>query len=645
MRLLISGLTFFFVQITLDTCCLATQLTEKELKSKADSLVTAWSSVDSLQLGRTYNNFFNSYIQTDIDEAFEVISLLKLHSLSTGDTTLLINTIVSTAEYCWRKGKYTEGILASLEATSLAEKSGGHQYELARGYQNLGTINLFLYNKKETIYYYQKASEIYLDIDEFKYLGSVLNNSGVAYMDAAEKENNSSYLDSAQVYFSRVIELGKRARNSTILNALGNSAYIHVLQGNWNEASRIYEEWESLEAGHTNTSARAMHYVNIGLMHLRQNNTSLARRYLTEGLELAREIESVYEIKEYYLNLAELEKLNKNYEAALNYTQLWAALKDSIYDTEKAAAISELEKRFDTEQKERQIANLEQENQIKVLQAQREKQARIILVVVVVALLIIAGMFYVRVKVKAKSNKLLDAKNQELAKLNNTKDRLFSIISHDLKSPLSSFHTITQSLSDNWDQIEKDQLKDFIITLRDSSADVKNMMDNLLKWALAQTGELKYSPQQVTPSDIIEKVKNQLEPVSKIKKINVLAEVASKSAISADQQFLEIVIRNLLSNAVKFSKDESEIRVSVSSENDTEVISIQDYGVGMEQKEIDQLLEGSIVAQDIQNSTEKGTGLGLTLCKELINKMGAEMKVSSEKGKGTTFKLVFTKAA
>ncbi|MDW3209059.1 MAG: ATP-binding protein [Reichenbachiella sp.] len=623
----------------------ATQQTNINHKSKADSLVAAWKSIDPLQLGRTYNDFFNSYIQTDIDEAFQVISLLRFHSKSVGDTTLLLNTIVSTAEYCWRKGKYTEGIVSSLEATSLAENSGKYKYELARGYQNLGTINLFLYNKKETIHYYQKAFEIYKEIGEVQYLGSVLNNSGVAYMDAAEKENDISYLDSAQFYFAQVIDLGDKVRTSTVLNALGNSAYIYVLQEKWEAAHQMYRKWELLEADHVNSSARAMHYGNIGLMHLRQNNKTLARKYLYEGLKLALEIEAIYEMKEYYLTLAELEQMNHDYQAALKYTRLWANLKDSIYDTEKAAAISELEKRFDTEQKERQIANLEQENQIKALQAESDKQARIILIVVVVALLVIAGLFYIRAQIKAKSNQLLDAKNNELAQLNATKDRLFSIISHDLKSPLSSFHQITQSLTDNWEHLEKEQLKEFIESLRDSSANVRDMMDNLLKWALAQTNELQFTPKRVSSAIVISNVKNQLNSTAQIKRIKISEEIQSNAEILADQQFLEIIIRNLLSNALKFSALESEIEVLVEESQHHQTISIKDYGVGMDQQQVNQLLSGTIIAHDIQNSSEKGTGLGISLCQALMQKMGADLSVESAKQKGTTFKLKFAKAA
>ncbi|MEP0365482.1 MAG: ATP-binding protein [Cyclobacteriaceae bacterium] len=376
-----------------------------------------------------------------------------------------------------------------------------------------------------------------------------------------------------------------------------------------------------------------------------KGNLPLALANYKGALELAKEKSSLNGQMEAYEKMSGLFKKRKQFEEAYKYAELGVALKDSISSVDVINRINELNTKYETEKKEQQIAALEQKNQIQVLEAQRQKQIKIFSIVAAILLLLASILFYNRYRIKKNTNELLDVKNQELARLNNTKNRLFSIISHDLKSPLSSFHTITKSLSDNWEMLDKDQLKEFIISLRDSSSDVKNMMDNLLKWALAQTGELKYTPKDISSATVIQQVRAQLESVTSLKQINIVTDMEEVDMIKADQQFLEIVIRNLLSNAVKFSAVDSEIKVLVSDQDGTQVISIRDQGVGMDQAQIDQLLVGNIVAQDIQNSSEKGTGLGLSLCKELLNKMGAEMKVVSEKGKGTTFNLLFPKAA
>ena len=115
--------------------------------------------------------------------------------------------------------------------------------------------------------------------------------------------------------------------------------------------------------------------------------------------------------------------------------------------------------------------------------------------------------------------------------------------------------------------------------------------------------------------------------------------------IEADKAFLEIIIRNLVSNALKYSEVQKRIEVMVESHEGMGVISIQDQGVGMEQQQIDALFSGDMVAHDIQNSSEKGTGLGLLLCKELVHRMNGKLEVTSKINEGTTFRLMFPKAA
>lgn len=235
--------------------------------------------------------------------------------------------------------------------------------------------------------------------------------------------------------------------------------------------------------------------------------------------------------------------------------------------------------------------------------------------------------------------------NQQLASLNQTKNRLFSIISHDLKSPLSSFHLITKSLTENWDNLEKDQLKDFLITLRDSSANVRDMMDNLLKWALAQTDQLQYDPESLNPVEIIDGVKSQLLSVAQLKETEIHIQQEESLKIEADRAFLEIIVRNLISNALKYSDVQKRIDVLISGEDNCGVIEVKDQGVGMDQEQVDKLLSGSLVAHDIQNSSEKGTGLGLMLCKELVQRMNGSIEVSSKRNEGTIFRISFPKAA
>ncbi|WP_420582764.1 tetratricopeptide repeat-containing sensor histidine kinase [Reichenbachiella sp.] len=542
-----------------------------------------------------------------------------------------------------RKGEHSKSIELSLEALQLSENSGDTT-AIFDALNNIGIDYYYLNDFEKSLEYFRKSADV---IEEFR------PNQQKSRHQFANALMNMALVEAELGNTSKEIETYRRVRE--LFSSMGDTrsvALVHFNLGksyyglsNMDSAEYYYDKALKGFKIHRWTSAESDLMTNWAELKFDKGEYFESMNFLKESLILAQNSSNELQVQFCYNLMARIFEKQGVLDSALIYQRKYFESLNQTREKEKEEHAEELMAKYESDKKEQQIANLEQEKIIATLESERQRQFMVFTVLLSLLLLAAIVLVYLRYRSKKKTSELLDVKNQELAKLNNTKDRLFSIISHDLKSPLSSFHAITRSLSDNWENLGKDQLKDFIITLRDSSADVKNMMDNLLKWALAQTGELKYSPQSVAPSEVIERVKNQLEPVAKIKKICIANEVKSTNSVSADQQFLEIVIRNLLSNAVKFSNIESEIKVRVTSEGSNEVISIQDSGVGMDQTEIDQLLEGSIVAQDIQNSTEKGTGLGLTLCKELIAKMGAEMSVSSEKEKGTTFKLVFSKAA
>ncbi|MEQ8926728.1 MAG: HAMP domain-containing sensor histidine kinase, partial [Fulvivirga sp.] len=343
--------------------------------------------------------------------------------------------------------------------------------------------------------------------------------------------------------------------------------------------------------------------------------------------------------------LAQLYEADGQYKEASEYWSKYAYLNDSVVNAEQEQSLQELQVKFDTELKETEIAKLETENKVQRLQQERDRQFRIMLFVILIAVIIVAILLYRTYKKENTSKKILDAQNKELTELNFTKDRLFSVISHDLKSPLSAFHAITKSLTDNWDKLDKEQVKSFIENLRDSSKEVHDMMDNLLRWALSQTGQLNYNPQSVKPADILDDTIKQLQTAIQANGITLNRKYHSSVSIKADQDYLKIILRNLLSNAIKFSEMGRSIDLIIEENDQHKIISIKDYGVGMSSADIDLILNENGSVHDIKNSDKKGTGLGITLSKELLYKMGGKLEVESEQNRGTTFKLVFPKAA
>ncbi len=542
-----------------------------------------------------------------------------------------------------RMGNHTESIEQALEALKLAEEGldTATMYDAAT---NLAIDKFYLDDKIESLKYFKQAAG-YIEnyrLDSRKsrnrYASSLLN--------VAQVEDALGYAEQVIKTYYQALKLFIEIDNRRSAAATQfNMATAYQKLNKYDSAEKYYNESLINYRTHVQTSAESEVLTNWADMCVEQGKFQKALELLYASLQLAKETNNKLQTQYAYGAMSEAFAGLGRYDSAYYYQGLSQEMLNKSRELEKQEYSDELLAKYETEKKEQQIANLEQENQIKELESGRQKLMIAFSLAGAVLLAIAIGLLYVRYRDKNRINTLLDAKNQELAKLNATKDRLFSIISHDLRSPLSSFQTITRSLSDNWETLDKDQLKEFIITLRDSSSDLKNMMDNLLKWALSQSQQLNYNPTSIRSEEVLRGVVKELGGITSVKNIPINVESKSLAEIQADKDFLQIIIRNLLSNALKFSEMESKIDVIVEEQENKQIISIQDYGVGMDQSEVDKLFAGEIVAHDIQNSTEKGTGLGLALCKELMGKMDAQMEASSEKGKGTIFRLIFPVAA
>lgn len=531
------------------------------------------------------------------DSAYKYLSFAyqikkKINDPSIGGT---LNNLGMVSE---KLGLVEEGLQYYMESIPI-KKANGEEEKLGNSYLNVGVAWRVLKNYDSAISYGIKAKAIFEKYEDNKGLANVFNNLSLNYLDLGQEELAIDYM----------------FRSLSLKRILGDK---HGIMNS---------------------------YQNLSLAYLNSGDLDLASAYNDSALIFAKEASLINEELTAYIRRTRIDSARGNYKDAFFSLQKAYDKQYEVYDAEVTNQISELKTQYETAQKEQEIDRLSQENEIIRLQTEQSDRQQMILIVGIVSLIVVISIIVMLYRGKVRSNKSLELANDQLARLNQTKDKLFSIISHDLKSPLSSFHMITKSLTDNWDHLEKDQLKDFLITLRDSSANVRDMMDNLLKWALAQTDQLQYQPESLDPIDIISTVKNQLMPVAEVKKMQIDIKHHGLVKIQADRVFLEIIIRNLVSNALKYSDIDRKIDVLVESQGDQGLISIADQGVGMDQEQIEALLGGNLVAHDIQNSSEKGTGLGLLLCKELVGRMNGHMEVSSKRNEGTTFRLIFPKAA
>lgn len=237
-----------------------------------------------------------------------------------------------------------------------------------------------------------------------------------------------------------------------------------------------------------------------------------------------------------------------------------------------------------------------------------------------------------------KQNKLLEKQGEELALLNNTKNKLFSVLGHDLRTPANSIMGFAELISLKSESADINAIKEYSHHIYQASNMLNNLLNQILDWARLQTGKIVIHYQEIYIADIIDDVIDLMQGMIKLKNIEVETDIDKTATINCNKQMIATVIRNLISNALKFTPENGKISIKSYIENNKNLIfSIKDSGVGMDKETVDKLFKDTVIKSQRGTNNEKGTGLGLYICNGYIKMHNGEIWVESETGKGSTF--------
>jgi signal transduction histidine kinase len=226
----------------------------------------------------------------------------------------------------------------------------------------------------------------------------------------------------------------------------------------------------------------------------------------------------------------------------------------------------------------------------------------------------------------------------QLRELNASKDTFFSIIAHDLRGPLSSLHELTQHIEENLDSYNTEELKELIVLQKTSAETLYKLLENLLTWSRVQRGVLTYQPQPINICWFIARNVELLALPAQKKQITLQNLVKEEMFVYADFNMVDTVVRNLVSNAIKFTHPGGSVTIEAQQNGQFVEVAIADTGVGIEEEHLPELFRIDVRYKRMGTAMEEGTGLGLILCKEFIEKHDCEIWVESQVGKGTTFR-------
>ncbi|WMN12389.1 PAS domain-containing sensor histidine kinase [Marivirga salinae] len=242
---------------------------------------------------------------------------------------------------------------------------------------------------------------------------------------------------------------------------------------------------------------------------------------------------------------------------------------------------------------------------------------------------------------RKKAESLLKDKQRKLKELNTTKDKLFSIVAHDLRGPFNNLKGLAELIITRLAQNNIEKAQEYAGLIASSAKRSLTLLENLLQWAQAQTGDLSFRPEKIILSEIIKDIIELKRPLLVPKNISINYKPSHELIVYADNNMFRLVMRNLISNSIKFTDAGGYINIKTDHKDDYVEISVSDTGVGMNKKQIRNLFDITKISTSLGTAGEKGSGLGLVICKEFVDRHGGEIWATSEEGVGTEFTVRF----
>ncbi len=239
---------------------------------------------------------------------------------------------------------------------------------------------------------------------------------------------------------------------------------------------------------------------------------------------------------------------------------------------------------------------------------------------------------------RVKTHLELQSQRRHLEELNATKDKFFSIIGHDLKSPLNQLLSLSKIIQNELKTGREDEVVRMANLLTESARSARSLLENLLDWSRSQTGKINFSPEPLNLNSITLEVVELNAQNAVQKRIKIKSFIEQNTMVFADKNMLKTILRNLISNSIKFTNNGGEISLHAEQQNGVVIYSVSDNGIGMREEDIGKLFRIDVNPNKIGESPEKGTGLGLILCKEFVEINGGEIWAESKWREGTTFR-------
>ncbi|WP_299674145.1 tetratricopeptide repeat-containing sensor histidine kinase [uncultured Tenacibaculum sp.] len=435
--------------------------------------------------------------------------------------------------------------------------------------------------------------------------------------------------NTAITYFHQLENLSDKEylyiKKSSIIHNLG-IAYLHLKK--YSKAEPYLIQSLQYQEQKKDTLELVGSYGEIANFYYEQYKDDIAIPYFEKAYLLAKQTNDFTLKKNTTQNMSVVEQNRKNFEKALIYRKEMEQWKDSLNDQNRIYEVAKKEKEFAVAAKQQEVDLLQVENKLKETQ-------RNIFLISAISLLAFLGIGAYLFREKVKANRIIAQQKETLDELNATKDKLFSIVSHDLRSSVNALKSSNAVLLDNLQSKNLDALEHLLQKNSGIVNGAYGLLDNLLNWALLQTDGGYFHVDTHRLFIIVEHVAYNYKALLLEKAIDFENTVSKKAVVAIDQESIKIVLRNLIDNAIKFSKPKGAITIYAEESGNFWYLIVEDTGLGMSEITRSELLKDSALLNKKEHEDVLGTGLGLSLVKSMIQKNNGKFNIESILGKGT----------
>ncbi|HSF54025.1 MAG TPA: tetratricopeptide repeat-containing sensor histidine kinase [Algoriphagus sp.] len=561
-----------------------------------------------------------------------------------GDLSAQSRALENMGWIFYRQGQWQKSFEFSEKGFNLAI-SANDQLQAARLMNNLGALYYEQHDYEMAVEQFRRGYELATQVDDLYTRIRSLNNIALSYTDANQ-------LDSALIYSKQAISLNESS-GSPYLTSFAHRIIgdVYLARGNYDSAQILYQNSLSMarEQGVKSFEAGVLH--RLGHAYLLDGELNKAEELLLYSVGLCKENNFLDELSKTHRYLAQLYGTKGNIQKAYQHQSEYLELSELLQDNANKDRLALLQNMFQSNLKESELELLKAQNENQAYRLATSKRY-IIGFAIAAGLIGLLGirLYFMNKNIRSfnanllaqqrkieEQNQVLENQSAQLKGINETKNKLFSILGHDLRGPIAQVKSVVDMLLAG--HLEKEEFEELLQVLNKDIDSVNFTLNNTLKWSMAQMEGFNVNYSTFDLREVVDNSVKLLEGSFKEKNLAVFNQMGSTVEVFADQDLIEVVVRNILNNAVKFSNSGDCVTIFSETDENWTFWFVLDQGVGMTDEQVKLILTDSYSLTKSRPGTnkEKGSGLGLQLAKEFTRRCGGEITIDSHPGHGTKF--------